>query len=245
MIGIYKITSPIGRIYIGQSIEIENRLHRYSLGYCNAQPKLCRSITKYGWENHIFEILEICLENELNSKERYYQEYYNVLVNGLNCILTSTKDKSGKMSLESRLKLKQSLTGRKLSKNHCINISKALRKRIVTQETKDKIGYSQKGKPRNPASIQKMTITRRSQKLISPKRVAIVQLTIDDKYINTFSSITDCSKKLGICRPNIIKVLKNKRNTVGGYKFITLAQYKSRELLEKHLNMSISSQVSQ
>src|ERR1700679_799697 len=116
MIGIYKIVSPSNRIYIGQSIEIENRLHRYSLKRCEHQPLLDRSIKKYGWSAHKYEILEECLEVQLNERERYYQDLYNVLDNGLNCLLTKTSDKSGKMSSATKLKLKQSLTDRKLSK---------------------------------------------------------------------------------------------------------------------------------
>ena len=34
MIGIYKITNPSGKIYIGQSINIENRKKIYSKSIC-------------------------------------------------------------------------------------------------------------------------------------------------------------------------------------------------------------------
>lgn len=99
MIGIYKITSPSGKVYIGQSIDLEKRYYIYSINSCNTQIRLHNSIKKYGFHNHKFEILEECLESELNIKERYYQEFYNVIgKNGLNCRLTKTNDKSGKLS---------------------------------------------------------------------------------------------------------------------------------------------------
>jgi hypothetical protein len=51
---------------------------------------------KYGIENHVFEIIELCEEKELNKRERFFQEKFNVLEKGLNCKLTKTKDRSGR-----------------------------------------------------------------------------------------------------------------------------------------------------
>ena len=40
------------------------------------------------------EVIEECEIGQLNERERYYQEFYNVLsVNGLNCQLVKTNDK--------------------------------------------------------------------------------------------------------------------------------------------------------
>ena len=48
MIGIYKITSPSNKIYIGQSIDIEKRFYYYRKLYCLKQVKLYRSFIKIG-----------------------------------------------------------------------------------------------------------------------------------------------------------------------------------------------------
>lgn len=100
MIGIYKITIPTGRVYIGQSENIKRRFKQYKgLHNCKEQPRLFNSFKKYGVENHIFKIIEICDFDELNKKERYWQEYYDVIgKNGLNCQLTNTNDKKIKVS---------------------------------------------------------------------------------------------------------------------------------------------------
>ena len=127
MIGIYKITSPENRVYVGQSINIEKRKKSYfSMNKRNSQQTILhRSFLKYGVENHIFEILEECSIELLNERERYYQDFYNVLKGGLNCRLTTTKDKSGKLNKETIEKLK----GRK-----------------CTKETRNKISLKTKGK---------------------------------------------------------------------------------------------------
>ena len=75
--GIYKITSPSNKSYIGKSINIEKRWKWYKNPehYFN-QPKLYRSSKKYGVENHIFETIEECLENKLMEKEIFYKQQF-------------------------------------------------------------------------------------------------------------------------------------------------------------------------
>ena len=88
--GIYKITSPTGKVYIGQSTNIEARWERYKKARCEQQRKLFHSLVKYGWINHIFEIIEECPIEDLKCHERYWQDYYEVgdRDKGLNCLLT-------------------------------------------------------------------------------------------------------------------------------------------------------------
>lgn len=94
MIGIYKITSPSNRVYIGQSKNIKERFNNYfSLHNCKFQKKLYRSFLKYGVINHTFEVIEECKFLELNEKERYWQEYYNSIEIDLNCFYTKTDEK--------------------------------------------------------------------------------------------------------------------------------------------------------
>ncbi len=77
IVGIYKITSPKGKIYIGQSININDRWYvGYEKMNCKGQPKLYNSLQKYGWKNHIFEIIEKCNLKQLNKRETFWKKYY-------------------------------------------------------------------------------------------------------------------------------------------------------------------------
>jgi group I intron endonuclease len=81
IIGIYKITSPTNRIYIGQSTDVLNRTKYYTNpNGCKEQHKLYNSIKKYGWDAHTFEIIEECETTQLNERERYWQDFFNVIV---------------------------------------------------------------------------------------------------------------------------------------------------------------------
>ena len=76
--GIYKITNPSGKIYIGESQDISLRTYYYSIVSCHKQRKLYNSLKKHGWENHIFEIIEECEFDDLLCRERYWQDFYDV-----------------------------------------------------------------------------------------------------------------------------------------------------------------------
>jgi hypothetical protein len=103
MVGIYKITSPTGKMYIGQSTNIENRKYYYTSIKCDKQHKLYNSLQKYGWEQHTFEILEECTLEQLNEKEIYWGLKYDVLgENGLNLRLG---DANGLCSEETKQKI--------------------------------------------------------------------------------------------------------------------------------------------
>lgn len=86
MIGIYKFTNKInGKIYIGQSIDIEHRRKEH-LRYKD-ESYFHRSLMKYGNDNFDFEILEECDIMQLDEKERYWISYYhsNNRDKGYNC----------------------------------------------------------------------------------------------------------------------------------------------------------------
>lgn len=94
VIGIYKIISPTGKIYIGQSTDVHRRLKIYKTNFCKGQPRLHNSFLKHGTAAHIYEVIKECTVEELNIWERHYQDEYDVLgARGLNCGLTGTPDK--------------------------------------------------------------------------------------------------------------------------------------------------------
>lgn len=144
--GIYKITSPSGKVYIGQSIDIYNRFARYKSLKCASQPRLYNSLLKHSFEKHYFEIIKICEHFELNDYERHFQDLYNSSgVFGLNCLLTKSKDKSGELNIETKNKIRKANTGNINSTEARKKISIANTGRKLSIETKNKISNSNKG----------------------------------------------------------------------------------------------------
>lgn len=96
MIGIYKITSPEGKVYIGQSRNIKKRFAQYkSIKSSRSQTGLHASFKKHGISGHSFEVICECSPNELNTLERFYQEEYKVIDDskGLNRCYVNTETK--------------------------------------------------------------------------------------------------------------------------------------------------------
>lgn len=90
MIGIYKITNLInGQSYIGQSVDIEKRWLKERQSAFNVNnssynyPISC-AFRKYGIDNFQFEVLEECLRNQLNEREKYWIAQYDTFYNGYN-----------------------------------------------------------------------------------------------------------------------------------------------------------------
>lgn len=123
MIVIYKITSPSNKIYIGQTIDFKRRLKDYrTASNLIKQPRLGNSFIKYGFDNHLIEVIEICEVEKLNERERYHQIKLNP---ELNCRVQGTNDKSGYLSEETKKKIS-------IAKKGSVPWNKGIKTGIVT-----------------------------------------------------------------------------------------------------------------
>ena len=92
-VGIYKVESENGAIYIGQSIDIESRISGYKRKNCKSQILLYNSLCKYGVNCHSFEIVETIntdglsfldiIINQFKLKKITKQKYYLLCFNYL------------------------------------------------------------------------------------------------------------------------------------------------------------------
>ena len=232
MIGIYKITSPSGKIYIGQTTNYSKRHNAYKNHKCKLQPKLFASIEKYGFINHTIEIVKECQVEDLNYYERYYQEYYESVLNGLNLRYTATTDKSGFMSEESKKKMSDSGKGKIITEEWRKNLSIAGMNRRHTEEEKQKISQANKGKIKTPehiakiqATLKTMQMPKRSeetkalQSLNNGKSKKVNQYDLEGNFINQFRSGSQASRELGISVISISSCALGKTKTAGGFKW--------------------------
>lgn len=125
--GVYKITSPKGRCYIGSSNNIENRFSYYKTGSIRNQWLLKRSFEKYGVDNHTFEIIEECEPNDRLNRECYYGNLYKSLSDfgGLNLALPKSNDIPRCYSKETIEKLRKSKIGTKATEETKAKLSKS------------------------------------------------------------------------------------------------------------------------
>ena len=149
---VYKITNPKGKIYVGSTVNIKDRVCRYKNLRCKAQPKIYNSLKKYGFENHVIEIICECTINDMYAKESYYGALHNVLSkDGLNLMLPKGGDKFETVSEERRANMRARMLGKKISEE----TRAKQRGKIRTPETIEKLRQSHLGFKRSEESINK------------------------------------------------------------------------------------------
>jgi len=82
--GIYKITNKItSEAYIGQSVDIYDRWTKHKAP-SHQKYHLQYALDKYGVDNFTFEIIEECLPQNLDERERYWIDFYDTYKHGYN-----------------------------------------------------------------------------------------------------------------------------------------------------------------
>jgi group I intron endonuclease len=197
--GIYKITSPSSKIYIGSSVDIDFRKYKYKKLHCKKQPKLYNSFMKYSFDNHNFEIIMECKKEDLFHFERCFQEIYNSVECGLNCVYVNTDEKHKIMSEETKEKLRLINTGKKLSK-----------------EIVEKIRVASTGRTHSEKSKQLMS---RVQRDLNKKGIAVLQYSLDGVFLKEYLNIRTACREFdnNICRRHITKCCNGKTLSVKGF----------------------------
>ena len=75
---IYKITSPTNKIYVGKTVNLSTRKSYYRSNNNKSQKIIYNSIDKYGWDNHIFEVIDTTSIDSLNELEVKYIKELNL-----------------------------------------------------------------------------------------------------------------------------------------------------------------------
>ena len=207
---IYKLTSPSGKIYIGQTQCLYRRFRDYRKPKANEY--LMNAILKYGLENISVEILEKdLLLDELDEREQFYLDTLQPFKdNGYNiCKKASTT------------------RGRKRPKDERDKISKIAKTRIGelngfygkthTEETKMLIGRKNSNKTLTEEHIKSFCGAGQES---SKRKVKMIDIKTD-KVIKIWDSIKEASDNTDANYTTIIQVCRGymSRKTSGGYKW--------------------------
>jgi group I intron endonuclease len=211
MIGIYKITNPNGRIYIGQTTNHLVRWNKYKKLQCKDQPSIYNSLLKYTPENHIFEMVEECDVNELDDREIYWGKFYDVLSNGhLNNRLGrgfgayDSEETKKKKSESHKGKPKYWLQGKPLSEEH--------KEKIRIAKTGQKYPPSTKFRKHKGRSK-----TDHIEAVVKAKSKPIIQYSECGEFIKEWNSGKEAARVLGFNQPNIHLCCTTDKKTYKGY----------------------------
>lgn len=205
-IGIYKITSPTNKVYIGQSWDVNKRQGHYRRLQCKKQRKLYGSLAKYGWEAHKFEVLMNVSGNipqeMFDQIEQAYINYYRN--NGYELLNLREAGNKGKASEETRRLLSEVQKNLSPEKKANINRSKIGRK----FSDAGRLRMSRKSGPENHSF-------NRPTKESKP----IIQLTKNGEFVRDWPFIGAAARELGIDHANISNTCYGRATSAGGYKW--------------------------
>lgn len=228
MTGIYKITSPTNKVYVGQAVNINKRkrTYKYFKSYRNNHgPKIYNSLVKYNWGNHKHEIIEECSIEQLDERETYWKQYYLDQVGGdwskvLFCDLHDQG--SGPRSEETKKKISKSKKGTK-GYPKGIKRPKEFGESIKSKERNKKIGEGNKGKLKpgsgnsEPLSLKHKQNISKSSKGKIRNNIPVNQYDKKGNFIKTWNSQTEAAKSLNIIQSCISDTIKGRQITSGGY----------------------------
>jgi group I intron endonuclease len=233
MIGIYKITNPKGRVYIGQSTDIDYRKGWYRRTQAYSQPKLHNSIKKYGWENHTFEVIEECSVEYLDEKEIYWKKYHLNLVQNVfsNVLFCNIYDNGGgPLSEDTKHKMRLARIGHKDSEETRKKKSNSFKGRKGSDEQKRAVSDWWAN---NPERSLEYCIELGRKKSLNPKpspsqlrknphlthsnNRPITQADINGLIINSFISMAEASRKTGVRGDSISSCCRGIQKTAGGF----------------------------
>lgn len=244
---IYKITSPNGKVYIGQTINKKQRRYHYNSNSFKLQIKLWNNTQKHNWNPaDTFEIIEECLcgENKyfLNEREKYWIEFYDSYKNGLNCnkggygnsgYIASDETKQ-KMSSSHKNKPPMSDSTKQLLRELNLGGKNPMFNKIHSTESKNKIKNAKIGHKHSEETKIKMSKSAKNKLPMSDNTKELLkQINLGNTYgikpiqqidnngitIKKWDSISECAKELKLNISGISKVLSGLSKTTKGYKF--------------------------
>ena len=136
--GIYMWTSPSGKSYIGQSVNLQKRKCAFlCFGDIYGGQKINRARKKYNNKRYWkYKVLEYCDIDDLDEREEYYISLYNTMRKGYNCESGGNENKI--VSDETKQKQSEAmkgennpLYGKHLTEEHKSKLSKAHDKRKI------------------------------------------------------------------------------------------------------------------
>jgi len=155
--GVHKIIClTTDKFYIGGTRDLRARWkeHRSTLRKNrHSSPKLQQAFNAYGESNFIVAIIEFCPRTELKQREQHYLDLYTPHETGYNILPSAQSLRGRKWPAEAcrkksiRMRGNTLSLGRKHSTETLAKIRASNSRRIISQETKEKMRFKKLGKP--------------------------------------------------------------------------------------------------
>lgn len=244
--GIYMWTSPSGKIYIGQSKNLEHRKNEFiniKKVYTSKTSAIDFARHKYqDFSKWKYTILEECEESALNERERFYVEKYNSFVEGYNSNKGGNFDgaavvKAGKK--RAKRILQYGLDGKFIklwgsAKEAALSLGIGERNLLVAArcfENKTCGGFQWRQLLAGEIYETKIApVKAPKERIAEAKYKSVLQFSLDGTFLKEWACIKDAATSLKISHSHISACCKGKRPAAGNFQW----KYKKDENV--HIN---------
>jgi group I intron endonuclease len=209
--GIYSITAPSQKVYIGSAVNIPQRwrVHLSTLrGGKHHNLALQRAFVKYGELNMKFAVLEFCAKEVLIEREQFYMDVvvrsskYNIAQVAGNCLgVKPTAETRAKMSAarlgkthtaEARAKMGAAKKGKTHTAEFRAMLSELNKGKTLAAETRAKISAAQKGRKHSAETRAKI-----SARLLTSEHAGVVLHKKTSKWAARTPNVYGKQKTIG------------------------------------------------
>jgi group I intron endonuclease len=196
---IYKLTSPSGKVYIGQCIDFEQRKRQHINRSKNPKTSIERAINKYGFHNFSVEFIHVLPKYDrecLNEKEKYFIQKHKTMDPNIGYNLCEGGEgRKGPLSFSTKQKMSVSKMGKQSNRKNT----------PTSDETRRKMSESHR---RPHSDFQK-------RRMAEGLSIPIEQYSLDGSLVKVWSSAKQAMTETGIT--TVRDVLHGRQKTGGGF----------------------------
>lgn len=245
--GIYMWTSPSGKSYIGQAVNLKKRYNsflRFNKNYSGDKVNNARKKynNKSDWK---YEVLEYCDINELDEREKYYIALYDTMNNGYNSNAGGdgnrgftpnelTRDKLRQAQIKYHLEnpqisyaVSEMLTKRWKDENYRNNFSKKMKGEnnpfYGKKHSKESLKANSEWHKKYGSGVNHPMYGRTGRD--NPLSMPIIQLSIEGAFIREWSCAKEAADNLGANRKTINECCNGRIQTSHGFKWMKATDY--------------------
>lgn len=195
-----------GKVYVGITKQRANARWKNGEGY-KSNPAFYFDIQKYGWNAFDHTIIKDNLSAEEAAKlEVEYIELLNAKRTKGGYNKTRGGETHAHVSEETRRKLSDALTGRKLSPETLKKRSETMKGHFVSEETRRKIGNRHRGKVASKELREKLKTSHKKE------AKPVEMISADGEIIKRYASVHEASRQTNI-QPVLIRNVCLKKQT--------------------------------
>lgn len=233
---IYSHTSPSGKVYVGQTVDIKRRWgtngEHYRTKKKNGdyiQPVFARAIDKYGWKNFEHKVI---LEDQTKEAADYTEKYliswykqhgisYNITDGGEGtCGVIRHLSEDRKAAITIFMRTSHPMKGKHHTQETRNKISEAFKGRKLSEERRRQMSILSTGRRHSEDSKKKMSAYRKEHPetwIGGWNKKEVHQYDLKGYYMHSYPSAAEASCTLNIPGSDILKCVSGEIKSAGGF----------------------------